>query len=110
MKIIILFALMFVFVGCKKEDSPTDGIPAGCLTQLETAARCKAILPDCEGAGTGKSMTCIGKTNAGVRCSRTISDICGFCYQHVGQNDGRCPIETKNACGYCDEHTDQYKP
>ena len=108
--LLVFFALIFLFVGCKKDEEPKSSIHIHCLEQLDTASKCQAILPECAGAGTGKQMFCLGKTNAGVRCSRTVSDVCGFCWQHTSQNDGTCPNETTNACGYCNDHTDQYKP
>ena len=106
----LFFLVVFVFVGCNKDEEPASPTNSDCTTKLQTASKCKAILPECVGAGTGKQMICLGKTNSGARCSRTVSDICGFCWQHVTQNDGTCPNETENACGYCDDHTDQYKP
>jgi len=109
--IILILAVTFVFVGCKKSDDPTSPTHNDCLTQLESASKCKATLPDCGGERLKTSVRCLGTNADGkTRCSRSTLSPCGFCNTHDGQWNGTCPIETKNACGYCDEHTEQYKP
>jgi hypothetical protein len=102
------FAVMFLFVGCKKDDDPTNTTPADCVTQLETPVKCKATLPDCDGEQLKVSVQCLGKTTSNARCKNNTKNPCGYCYLHTDQWDGNCPNMTNNACGYCEEHTDQY--
>ena len=103
----LLLVAMLVFVGCKKSNTtePTD---TDCTTQLETAVKCKAILPACDGEQLKTSVVCLGKTTANARCKNNTKNPCGYCHLHTSQWDGSCPIMTKNACGYCDDHTNQY--
>ncbi|MCL2038861.1 MAG: hypothetical protein FWG85_00345 [Bacteroidetes bacterium] len=110
-KILLLFALIFVLFGCKKDDT-TEPTNTDCATQLETSKRCKAVLPPCDGEQLPSSIKCLAKTNSGVRCQNNTLNKCGYCSQvptHKDQWDGICPNETKNACGYCEDHKDQYQ-
>ena len=103
--LVIILAVMLVFAGCKK-DEPTK---IDCNSKLETAVKCKATLPNCDGEQFSKSVQCLGKTTTNVRCKNNTMNKCGFCYLHINQNiDNKCPLETYNACGYCDDHKDQY--
>jgi len=108
--IILVFAVTFAFVGCKKSDAPTSPTHNDCLTQLESASKCKATLPDCGGEQLKNSVRCLGKNVNQARCNNNTRNSCGYCHLHTSQWNGTCPNETKNACGYCDEHTEQYKP
>jgi len=76
---IILTLIILVFASCKKDDTIDDTRIKGCDPILENAVQCKALLPLCDGTGTGKPGICLGVTNAGIRCTRGMTDICGFC-------------------------------
>jgi len=103
---LLIFAVIFIFVGCKKNDDPTTD----CLTQLEVASKCKAVLPDCGGEKLKTSVRCLGTNADGKnRCNKSTLSPCGFCSTHESQWNGSCPIQTKNACGYCDDHTNHYQ-
>lgn len=105
--LLVLFVLIFVFVGCKKSDTtePTNSI---CATQIETSSRCNGVLTPCDGEQLKNSVQCLGKTTSNVRCNNKTKNACGYCHLHTAQWNSRCPIETRNACGYCNDHKDQY--
>ena len=106
--ILLLLAVILTFTSCKKDD---DATPTGtdCATQLKVAKQCKAILPDCGGEQLKTGIPCLGTNSSnGKRCGNTTKYPCGFCYLHLEQWTGTCPIMTKNACGYCDDHKDQH--
>jgi len=108
--ILLVFAVTFLFVGCKKSDDPTSSTHTDCATQLEVAINCKAVLPDCDGEQLKNSVRCLGKNVNQARCNNNTKNPCEYCYLHTSQWNGACPNQTKNACGYCDEHKEQYKP